>query len=62
MTRVANIRNGEIIFDYNAMGNKILDTIEEVTDGCRYPLFNWLSDTEKSEAIKHFNSIESVPG
>lgn len=55
--RLDMMKEGDKRFNYNAMGNKILDIIEELT-GSRDPLFTWLSNEEKS----HFILIESVPG
>lgn len=64
---IESSKNGNRIFNYNAMGNKILDVIGNLTtgwifNGSRDPLFTWLSTDEKLEAKKHLIPIESVPG
>lgn len=61
VTRIAKIKDGDRIFNYDAMANNILDVIEILTRS-RYPFFTWLKKDEKSEAIKHLISIENVPG
>lgn len=60
-TNMMNGKEDEKTFDFNGMGNKILDVIEELS-GSRDPFFTWLSDDEKIEAKKNLISIESVPG
>lgn len=62
ITRVERIKEGDRIFDYNAMAEKILDVIGLLSNGSRDPLFTWLSNEEKSEAKKHLISIKSIPG
>lgn len=58
---VERIYEGERIFDYNAMGKRILEVIKELP-GSPDPVFQWLSDDDKSKAKQHFISIDSVPG
>lgn len=64
MPRVKNllgVKEDKRIFKYNAMGNKILNVIQELTYS-RYPFFTWLSPDEITEGENNFIPIESVSG
>lgn len=61
VTSLDDLEEDKRIFDYNAMGARILEIIEMLTGSCD-PFFTWISEPEKEEAKENFILMGNVPG